>query len=285
MPDVGFGGTAVNSFTDQFAATDGIGLPGGRACSDGANRAGITALYAYSSGTIALILGSAATGYFGGTLGGTGYVGTNLWIVSGGSATFTIQSQTISTFHFLRSSNGTGASRDSYDNPAWSGVIGGAYRYIQPPLAPTVISVVSNSDGDQATITLNTGTPVDDGGSGLTGWRVQRATNSAFTTGVATVNSTGITVMTGLTPGADYYYRAVARNALTDAAGVLGGAWSSTILLTQTDPVGLGRRFKSSTGIWDVNDGKRYNASTGTWQPLDALRYNYGPGTWGPLGH
>ena len=48
MPDVGFGtyGSGTRNTSDSPLYSDGIGLPTGRVCSDGANRAAITALLA-----------------------------------------------------------------------------------------------------------------------------------------------------------------------------------------------------------------------------------------------
>lgn len=282
MVDVGFGayGSGTRFTPDSPVRNEGIGLPAGRACSDGANRAGIVALYGYAGGgvTMQLQLGSAITGAFGASGAAsaqfTGWVGTNLWVVSGGSATYYM--------HFsggsIRFGGGGGGTTYDSTNFSWAGTMPGGYRYIQPPLAPS-ISVVSNSDGDQATVTL-TG-PADTGESALTGHRFQRANNAAFTSGLTTTNYVGPTVVTGLTPGNTYYYRAVARNALTDAAGVLGGAWSGTLSVTQADPNGLGRRFNGTSFV--ASDGKRFNGTT--WQEIEGRRYNSSTGTWQPLGY
>ena len=66
--------------------------------------------------------------------------------------------------------------------------------------------------------------PSDDGGSPITSYTVQRATNSTFTSGVQTL--TGITdtraVFTGLTNGTLYYFRVAAVNAVATAAGTTG---------------------------------------------------------------
>jgi hypothetical protein len=63
--------------------------------------------------------------------------------------------------------------------------------------------------------------PPDDGGSPITSYTVQRATNSTFTSGLVTI--TGITgtstVITGLTNGVQYFFRIAAINAVATAAG------------------------------------------------------------------
>jgi len=66
--------------------------------------------------------------------------------------------------------------------------------------------------------------PSSDGGSPITSYTVQMATDAAFTSGVVTF--TGITgtstVVTGLTNGVDYYFRVAAVNAVAAAAGTTG---------------------------------------------------------------
>lgn len=69
------------------------------------------------------------------------------------------------------------------------------------------------------------------GGSAITGYQAQIATNASFTTGSTTVNSDGTTTFTGLTAGVTYYIRSRAQNAIgygpwstTSAAATLSGA-------------------------------------------------------------
>jgi hypothetical protein len=62
------------------------------------------------------------------------------------------------------------------------------------------------------------------GGVPITGWKLQVATNSAFTTGVQTLDSSGTTDFKG-TPGTLYYFRAAGRNDVVDSIGRYG-AWS-----------------------------------------------------------
>lgn len=62
-----------------------------------------------------------------------------------------------------------------------------------------------------------------DGGSAITGWQAQTATDAGFTQNVQTVASNGTTTFTGLLPGNTYYFRARGANA------VGWSGWSSTI--------------------------------------------------------
>jgi len=286
MPDVGFGtyGSGTRNTSDSPLYSDGIGLPTGRVCSDGANRAAITALLAnadrYNSGSsvMSLTLGSSGTGNFGiggggPTAGSTGWIESSLWVVSDGSARFTIG------FNARTQFGGAAPGSGIYDGVGffWAGMLSGAYRFIQPPAAPAISSVTSSADGTSATIVHST--PADTGQSALTGSRIQRATNLAFTTGLATVDATGLsTVMTGLTPGVTYHYRTTSRNALTDTAGVLGGAWSASFTRQQADPIGLGRQFRGASMV--EGDGRRFNGSL--WQDLEGRRFD--GSIWGEIG-
>lgn len=73
-------------------------------------------------------------------------------------------------------------------------------------------------------VSLRWTAPSSDGGSPITSYTIQRATNSTFTTGVVT--TTGIigtsTVITGLTNGVTLYFRVAAVNAVATAAGTTG---------------------------------------------------------------
>lgn len=58
-----------------------------------------------------------------------------------------------------------------------------------------------------------------DGGSAITGWKVQYSKDPTFATGVTTIDSSGTSVVTGLDPDTTYYFRAAGRNAVSDANG------------------------------------------------------------------
>lgn len=262
MTDVFFGGLGGSAYTDRTPYSGGIGLPSGRAMSDGNGRAWITALTAGVNGngatrTISLQLGGIATGGFNVGAGGAtpnlcGWIGCS-GFVQGGSATFQIN--TSSSVHFSHAGGGT----DTYDGygTGYNGVIYGGYEWFQGPNEPA-ISVTPSTDGTQATVVITAG-PSDNGGLGIIRYRMQHADDAGFSTGVATLDSTGTTVFTGLTPGHVYHWRATACNGATDAAGVTGGLWSTAITETQPVPGGLGEIY-TSTG-WVGADAMIYTST------------------------
>ncbi len=267
-----------------------VALPTGRACSDGVNRAGINGLASWlrsvSGADISFQLqfGSALSSVFSGGGGGgstpgyTNIVSTNLWLVNGGSASFYLHLG--GEAYFYRSPNGTGQTWDSSEVNPWTGVLRGQYRRLLPCLKPIINNPSSSADGTTATVSWTA--PSDTGDTPITGYNVQRATNSSFTTGVQTISRTAgqlSATFTGLTPGVTYYYRVTAKNAVTDAASVLGGQWSDTKMLTQTAPAGLGRQYRSST--FTANDGRRWSGSA--WQAIEGRRWS--GTTWENLGH
>jgi len=62
-----------------------------------------------------------------------------------------------------------------------------------------------------------------DGGSGITGWQAQIATDASFTQNVQTVASNGTTTFANLTPATVYYFRSRGAN------GVGWGHWSAVV--------------------------------------------------------
>lgn len=132
--------------------------------------------------------------------------------------------------------------------------------FIPLPTIANVPPAPNNLRADQVTPTSmrvrfsSTGT----GGSAITGWQVQRATNSAFTTGVVTVASDGTTTLTGLTPASRYYFRARGRNA------VGWGAWSSI-----GSGVTASGAYASINGVWVPVPINYSNGSS--WTPLAPL--------------
>ncbi len=197
-----------------------------------------------------MYLGGSSVGIFVGAAGSaadTGWLDSSDWLAAGGGAVSYGYTSMSGRFYFARSS--TGGPIGSFDGGGgFTGYLGMLYRYVQVPTAPTIVSVTPNTDGDAATVVLTDA--ADNGGSAVTGWRLQRATNAGFTTGVTTINSGSLTVaVTGLTPGVTYYYRAVARNYVSDTDGQLGGPWSATVSQAQPDPIGFGRVWTGSAFV------------------------------------
>lgn len=92
----------------------------------------------------------------------------------------------------------------------------GSYDYYTLPSAPASITGTAG----QAQVTLDWTAPASNGGTAVTSYTLQRATDSGFTTGlVTTTGLTGLTTtVTGLTNGTAYYFRIAAVNAVATAA-------------------------------------------------------------------
>lgn len=231
---------------------------------NGSNACLITALYAYIGGTsgartgVYLTLGSASTSTFTvpeqGAASGVGYYATNAWLVEGGTARFTVHNAPSGPLYFGRSASGTiygpGAS--------WTGTLGGAYSYVQAPAAPAAPSTTSTSSGS---LSVSWSAPGDNGGSTVTGYRVQYSTSPVFA-GASTTDRVGTAAtITGLTPGATYYVRVAAKNAVSDAASTVGPYSSSvTQLVLAGMKVGV-------DGVW--TDFSVYAGVNGVWVPCE----------------
>jgi len=101
----------------------------------------------------------------------------------------------------------------------WSNVVN-ATTLATVPSTPPNLTLVSRTT---TSITIRRGTPADDGGSAITSYEFQRATNTAFTTGLSTWSSSATDqTASGLTPATSYYFRYRAVNAVGSSA------WSAT---------------------------------------------------------
>ncbi|KDA05866.1 hypothetical protein DC31_13955 [Microbacterium sp. CH12i] len=118
------------------------------------------------------------------------------------------------------------------------------------PDAPTMTGFGPNPDQITATSMRVRFNGHGDGGSPITSWALQRATDAAFTQNVVTIGSSGTSVVTGLAPGTQYWWRARGGNAV----GV--GAWSPDPVSARTLSaayVGKGSTFPPAAA---VNVGK-----------------------------
>lgn len=278
MVDTSFGGQAHSgSFSAGVLFSDGIGLPTGRAMASGDTSCLVTALGAWlggrsSSPVGSLQLGGIVSGAFAlpnigaptsGNSPQVGPVAAGPGFVNGGSARFQWNGPSAGPAYPGRGGGGTVNGPGGFSR---AGTLGGIIRYVQAPVAPSMLSAVSSADGTSCTTSFGWGG--DDGGSGISGYRLQRADNAAFTVNVATIDvSGGGNIITGLTPGKQYFWRATARNLCTDDAGQLGGPWSNAIGATQNQPA-LGRINTDGTNWSKLLDGK-INIDGTAWVPLD----------------
>jgi hypothetical protein len=134
----------------------------------------------------------------------------------------------------------------------------GDYGYYTLPTSPQSISLTAG----QGQVSVSWTSPADFGGTGITSYTLQRATNAGFTTGVVTTTGlTGLsTTVTGLTNGTAYYFRVYAVNAVGTAAGT-GSAWrtagssvtptaSATVPGAPTSPIAQQQSPQNSNGLF-----------------------------------
>lgn len=267
---------------DEPVYSDGVGLPTGRICANGAYCAAIVELRAWVTGygsarLVRFRLGGASTAVFEVGPAADAYLQdwhpTNLWIVYGGSTRFQID-------HSGRIYFKGGGPGDTYDAEGyrWNGTLAGFYRYHQPPVAPGKLDFTPQGPGKLGIHINPTG---DDGEATVVGYNLQRALDRQFTKEVVTtsVPASGDVALTGL-EDKPYWWRATCRNAVTDAATVLGGQWSEAVQ-QGAPPIdasgGLGQIGKGSSFV--AADGRRFRE--GAWQPMQGRRYR--EGSWGPI--
>ncbi|MGV8851708.1 MAG: fibronectin type III domain-containing protein [Rhodoglobus sp.] len=267
MTDVGFGGNVGTAWDGSGEwLRSSIGMPSGRAMFNGSGACLVTAVGCYVSGrgatrAIYLQLGSSRSALFNIGAGGhppafTGYIGIPGTLVNGGAADiYIIHSK--AAVNFGRSSTSGANGVFNSNGYGQSGILGGAYRYAQGPSAPTSVSVVSSVAG-QATVSL--AGPADNGGATVTSYVIQYSTSATFT-GAASVSTTSSpTTITGLTPGLRYYFRVMALNAVTAAAGTWGTPSTAVNTLVLS-----GAKY-GVDGVW--KDCEVYYGLNGAWVPV-----------------
>jgi uncharacterized delta-60 repeat protein len=145
----------------------------------------------------------------------------------------------------------------------------GSYTHPGSPGAPQALSATSGS----GTASLVWTAPSTDGGSAITAYRIQYATNSAFTTGVVAIDTVSATLgqtIGGLTNGTLYYFRVAALNAIG------AGTWTATSSGTPVAPTGVTDTTFATAGVLALTpvataatygpDGKLYVATAGAAQ-------------------
>lgn len=225
MPNVSLpGGTtlytgATNSAYVPFIQT-GVTIPTGRTMENGSQDILVYRIRAYAGGysgsvTCSLQLGSEKTSNFSmpsGTASSTSWRNIDA-LLSPGTETFRLNAS--ARAYIGRSNGGSPSLKDDAGN-TWSGQAVGEYSYYEAPTIPTGLSAVSTGF---TTGSASWSPPNNNGGTAITGYRVQIATNPFFT-GATSYNQTSLSKsFTGLTPGTTYYVRVASKNAVTEAAG------------------------------------------------------------------
>lgn len=145
------------------------------------------------------------------------------------------------------------------DNNTWgelgNGSCGGYDTWPRISKPPTAPGTPSSGSITASSVALSWSAPSDNRGAAVTGYEIQRATNSTFTAGTSTSSFTGTSgTVTDLASGSDYWFRVRAIN----SAGA--GEWSSA-LATATlakPPTGLASSSETPTSFtlgWSAPSG------------------------------
>lgn len=192
---------------------------------------------------------SSAAGWFGVPIAAVGFDSGHILTAAAGAD---------GSYFFSRTSTGPGAVIESGTGSSWPGTLAGAFSFQQCPAAPAMVSAVPSADGRSATVSFRGSADTGDGA--ITGWRLARSRNAAFTQEVVIINSSGTSVVSGLEPGVTYYWKAIGRNWASDWAGALGGVWSTPIAATQPNPGG--GKIMTPSGFqsakWGIYDGAKF---------------------------
>ena len=257
--------TSFNSDPNNVYS-DSVTLPQGRIAANGQGPVLITRAFAYMAGrgasrTAHLKVGTAETAGFtiasGSSAVSTGWRALSLLVPNGG--TRRVECRANGEYYFGRSSSGLTTKPSS--GFTWAGALSGQVDYVEVPSAPR--SPSASPDPGAASVSLSWLAPSSDGGTAITGYRLEYDTDPAF--GSPTVVPLGVVLaheVTGLTPGETYYFRLAAENAVTDAASTWSvySATASAFLGSEPDaPTGLaataGLGLVSLTWAAPVDDG------------------------------
>lgn len=145
------------------------------------------------------------------------FSGATTWDSTSSSQTRSGLADDTTYYYRVRAENSVGYS-------GWSGTLSvTTYTVPNAPGTPSLTSIAASS------VKVSWTAPSDNGGMSVTGYQVQRATNSGFTSGVSTVDLSSGGSLTGLAQGTSYWVRVRAEN----AAGF--GPWSSASSFTTLD--------------------------------------------------
>jgi hypothetical protein len=160
------------------------------------------------------------------------------------------------------------------------------YYYLpSAPGTPTITSTTASS------ATISWTAPADNGGTAVTGYKVQYSTDAAnwntFTEGSYSTTPATTATVTGLKPGTTYYFRVAAKNAVIPGYGdaTYGNGTGAVANTTGTFTSGYSS-YSDSSGAWfydSYSSGPFSAASTsvklpggvysaGTWQPIKDVR-------------
>lgn len=231
----------TGSFTGSGAYNDGVAIPVGRVCANGATPIQITGAVFYLGGnggarTVDLFVGAAtkpgvavpaagADQAVGGSFNVANYPGGGTlrvrWTTAGGLTNYGwngLSGRTIVQ-------EGTGSTLQS------NGQLAGYYDWDE---APSVVRSVAVTASGATGANVTWVAPSSDGGSPILEYVVEYGTSATFVGATQVTGGTGTSkTITGLTAGATYYFRVVARNAVTNA-----NATSSVV--SASDSVTLG---------------------------------------------
>lgn len=174
------------------------------------------------------------------------------WVNGGGTALFGFHKTTADTSYFGRNTGGSPSPvRNNRNTTTFAGCLTGSVTYSLVPGPCTSIGV-----GAHPTVALGARITVsgatDDGGNAITAHRVYQSVNGGGWT-LVDGNTTGVTLLTGLTAGASYVFSATAVNSRGESYRIQTGAY------IPTNPANINRHDGTSFGHKIT---KRYDGST-----------------------
>lgn len=248
-------GGAVNStamFTSDlpYIYYPSVPMPAGRVAANG------NAPIRIDSCSLAYVTnGSVSMNYQGSSAVGT------VFATSGGGATV-YANRIGGTMTVGRETGGSGRTYWS-DGDSLAGAMPGSLGYSTVPSAPLALALNGSLPGR---IRLTWSPPSDNGQQAITGYRLQRADNAAFTVGVTNFDL-GVVLTyddTTATPGKPYFYRVFAKNLVSTAAGTYSVA-SGTV----TGGWVAGLQYDNGTAfvypLWFYDNGTDWLPITEWW--------------------